>query len=641
MMMMMMMVIRASDHAANDHVAIASWTDVVMSQSQGTKKVTRAKLGEDSSFYYDPVLKQWIDKNAPANANSESRERASAPPIIPSALIARREQGDGRMHANRVDGSTVAMTSNEERGSPRSPPANAGRARYVDVFANAGMTTASPGMTASIQGMSAFIPSAAPMGNAPSPIGMSFFVPAPASASESPRAEETLSLMQPLRRKANDGEGENAVGRDESRVVGGAIASAVVEAAVVEAASAEPTSPTAFDGGWADPEGDSRERWDGSSLEPALMSEFESYDHGGMTIATEDWAGDGGEATRWDAAAEPSTSSWESQYVEQSAAVVEDVAGWNVEPVAEIIAERSNDVAEGETVAEGEAWGGYVGHENYEYDPRWKFDEATQEWYWEGGGDDYENWVERAVHDSAIAELQATIDARVRELDEVRAAREALANAMVSTTRDKDAEIEALTTKVRTLELAIEERTGELVARNKTSNAEAFARGKEEGYAEGYAAGVADTQEELADLLVCLGQEGRRVEALRTMLAQTGADMDAIIAQFEAEEEAEIERLAANEIAGEDIRAETVVNAEPVVDEPVVEREEPQRWSNFALPEISASMHAAAAEIPTPERARDVAKISALNADAQEFILPTPPRGKRHERNLQSAFELA
>ena len=53
-------------------------------------------------------------------------------------------------------------------------------------------------------------------------------------------------------------------------------------------------------------------------------------------------------------------------------------------------------------------------------------------------------------------------------------------------------------------------------------------------------------------------------------------------------------------------------------------------------------MKAMAAEIDTPERFRDFRVSSNLSADADEFILPTPPKAKnRGERNLQEAFELA
>ena len=140
---------------------------------------------------------------------------------------------------------------------------------------------------------------------------------------------------------------------------------------------------------------------------------------------------------------------------------------------------------------------------------------------------------------------------------------------------------------------------------------------------------------------MCLGQEGRRVDALRTMLAETGADIDAIIAQFEAEEEAQIEELVANQMG--DAAVDFYKAADP--DETTVDDGESERWVTSmenALPEISASMQAAAAEIATPERTRDVSRTaSTLNADADEFILPTPPKGARHERNLQNAFELA
>ena len=163
---------------------------------------------------------------------------------------------------------------------------------------------------------------------------------------------------------------------------------------------------------------------------------------------------------------------------------------------------------------------------------------------------------------------------------------------------------------------------------------DAYRRGKEDGYKEGYAAGSAEAQEELEDLLVCLGQEGRRVEKLRGMLAESGADIDAIIAEFEAEEEAEIAAL----VSGDKPHSET---ATADVDDPIDPIETSIDAGDITLPEISQSLKEMAAEIETPERLRDYQ--SNLNADAEEFILPTPPKADhdRANNNLERAFELA
>ena len=276
-------------------------------------------------------------------------------------------------------------------------------------------------------------------------------------------------------------------------------------------------------------------------------------------------------------------------------------------------------------------WEGYEGHDDYDYDPRWKYDENTGEWYWDGGDD--ENWVERATHDAAIAELQAAIDARASELEDIKLNRDALTEELAlahATTNE-------LSTKVQDLEAKLAERSTSLDSAVDASEESlgaaferGFERGKEEGYSEGYAAGSAEAQEELADLLVCLGQEGRRVEKLREMLAETGADIDAIIAEFEADEEQQIANLIDGQIQHDEFSAPEDVSIDAFAE---------QDLSN--LPEISQSMRAMAAEIDTPERLRDFGAASNLNPSAEEFILPTPPKAKGRERNLANAFEMA
>lgn len=262
----------------------------------------------------------------------------------------------------------------------------------------------------------------------------------------------------------------------------------------------------------------------------------------------------------------------------------------------------------------------YENHEDYDYDPRWKWDEAKGEWYWDGGDED-ENWIERATHDAAVAELQTAMDEKARLLNEVVASRDEMAD-----------ELERARETVGELSAKVDELEGKLAERVDVSNAEAvseaFERGKTQGYEEGYAAGSAEAQEELADLLVCLGQEGRRVEKLRELLAETGADIDAIIAEFEAEED---EQIAA--LVGGGSNADVSIGPDDV-----------DEFSLSPLREIPPSMKAMAAAIDTPERLRDFDISSTLNADAEEFILPTPPKNTRArsgERNLEAAFELA
>ena len=120
------------------------------------------------------------------------------------------------------------------------------------------------------------------------------------------------------------------------------------------------------------------------------------------------------------------------------------------------------------------------------------------------------------------------------------------------------------------------------------------------------------------------------MEKLREMLAETGADIDAIIAEFEADEEQEIANLIDGQIQDDEFSAPEDVSIDAFAE---------QDLSN--LPEISQSMRAMAAEIDTPERLRDFGVASNLNPSAEEFILPTPPKAKGRERNLANAFEMA
>lgn len=46
-------------------------------QESTPNKPIRAKLGEPNSFYYDPELKRWVNKNASAE---ETAKKATPPP---------------------------------------------------------------------------------------------------------------------------------------------------------------------------------------------------------------------------------------------------------------------------------------------------------------------------------------------------------------------------------------------------------------------------------------------------------------------------------------------------------------------------------------------------------------------------------
>lgn len=51
-----------------------------------------------------------------------------------------------------------------------------------------------------------------------------------------------------------------------------------------------------------------------------------------------------------------------------------------------------------------------------------------------------------------------------------------------------------------------------------------------------------DAEEQMSDLLVCLGQEEAKVEALRQKLEDMGMDVDAILAGIDDDEEEEDEQ---------------------------------------------------------------------------------------------------
>ena len=507
-----------------------------------------------------------------------------------------------------------AMGGSSRAGPPRS--------RYVDVFARdgtAGAASAAPPPG----GVNAFVPSAAPIGGfgggGPAP-GMSFFVPAPrvVEEEEDVAREAPLELLRPAASAASDEVAKLAdVPRAEpsAPMTQGSSSTKPTEPPIAEAAeepflAGEP--PGEFSGGasdWATEQGAGASDW---AMEPeGARASWDApdvtYDASAAApvweTQTEDWSEQQGAA----AASEVDAQAFE----ENAPAQLGDVQEFAPDAVRSV-----------ETEPEGQqetVW--YENHEDYDYDPRWKWDEAKGEWFWDGGDDD-ENWIERATHEAAVAELQTAMDEKTRLLNEVAASRDEVVDELA---RAREA-VGELSAKVEELEGKLAERVDDVA--NAEAVNEAFERGKAQGYEEGYAAGSAEAQEELADLLVCLGQEGRRVEKLRELLAETGADIDAIIAEFEAEED---EQIAALVGAGSNV---DVSIGPDDVDE----------ISLSPLREISPSMKAMAAAIDTPERLRDFRVSSTLSADAEEFILPTPPKNTRArtgERNLEAAFELA
>lgn len=611
----------------------------------------------ESSFYFDEKTQTWVDGSAPAGESNATAPPPIAPPIAPmastGAVVARDDSHDGSPSA-------VAPVPGPNGGPPigGSPRATSSglRSRYVDVFARDGSTTA-PTTDAAAADMRAFVPSAAPIGGfggamTPTPgSGVQFFVPAPRAAEEGDDARERfaepLALMRQPTATSEPDAGETVSTGD------GVDASSAAAARAIESIESTETpaefggeTPAEFGGGdagapemgvyddWATVETSGgvdvdenvdAARWDASGVDPMMATETEAE--------TRELAAERAGAEDGEDAARP---------VDADARVFETATPSTADHHVDAETETHEDGGQDQWTEE-QRWDGYEGHEEYEYDPRWKYDDAAGEWYWDGGDDAddaaYDDWIERSAHDAAVAELQSALDAKTVELDEASATRETLMEELRAARETSDearARLASVSAATATTADAVDE---------------AYARGKEDGYREGYAVGSAEAREELEDLLVCLGQEGRRVEKLREMLAETGADMDAVIAEFELEEEEEMARLIAKETTGEmddGARVEEAPTGE-IRDEEEEEEEDGETnvvaedAEDVPLPEISQSLRATAAEIDTPERVRDY-RASSLDPDAEEFILPTPPKASKHdasERNLAAAFELA
>ena len=124
-------------------------------------------------------------------------------------------------------------------------------------------------------------------------------------------------------------------------------------------------------------------------------------------------------------------------------------------------------------------------------------------------------------------------------------------------------------------------------------------------------------------------------EKLRAMLAATGADMDAVIAEFELEEEEEMARLVAKE--------SEIVDDERVVEEDVDVREEDVvEEEDAALPKFrNPSRHGGRDRHP---RARPRLPRLVPRSSRRGIHPSDAPKASKHdasERNLAAAFELA
>ena len=81
------------------------------------------------------------------------------------------------------------------------------------------------------------------------------------------------------------------------------------------------------------------------------------------------------------------------------------------------------------------------------------------------------------------------------------------------------------------------------------ARAAGYRAGHADGVREGRAAAEAENEEDMADLLVCMGQEDRKIERLRELLEERGVDTAAVMEALEAEEDAQLMELVEREAA--------------------------------------------------------------------------------------------
>ena len=80
-----------------------------------------------------------------------------------------------------------------------------------------------------------------------------------------------------------------------------------------------------------------------------------------------------------------------------------------------------------------------------------------------------------------------------------------------------------------------------------SARAAGYRAGHADGTREGIAAATAENDEQMADLLVCLGEEDRKIEKLRELLEERGVDTLPVMAALEAENEAALRDLVNEE----------------------------------------------------------------------------------------------
>ncbi len=196
--------------------------------------------------------------------------------------------------------------------------------------------------------------------------------------------------------------------------------------------------------------------------------------------------------------------------------------------------------------------------------PGWVFDEASGAWYYAGDGEEeadgaeyvegegYEydtaGWIEREVYDDVATKLtnaEVTISDKNVEIDAMKNENENLKLKQA----DAAADLEQAEREVADLKLKVEQLQSQ---RDAELTAQQLAEAEERGYKRGYDEATKHFEEEMNDLLMCLGQSERACDRLKEKLAEMGADVDAILEELEAEEDEELNRLFAQATAGEE-----------------------------------------------------------------------------------------
>ena len=299
--------------------------------------------------------------------------------------------------------------------------------------------------------------------------------------------------------------------------------------------------------------------------------------------------------------------------------------------------------------------------------PGWVLDEASGAWYYAGDGEEedqyvegeegeYEydttGWIEREVYDDVAAKLA---DAEVMISDknvEIDAMKNENENLRLKQT-DAAADLEQAEREVAELKLKVEQLQNQ---REAELTAEQLAEAEERGYKRGYHEATKHFEEEMNDLLMCLGQSERACERLKEKLAETGADVDAILEELEAEEDEELNRLFAQATVAEESEASAKEEQATPPQSPSSARKKNNVLGDLEFPDAPDSPFVGADsttedrddddnertredhEEEEMENAKDGAFVipnapagvaeSDVSAFFADFHLPTPPRGQ-------------